>query len=125
MDYECDAHRVHLIVDHRVDARYDPSNLWPETRREPAQTEQFEIVDHRVDTRYDPSNLWPETRREAAQRDQLEISLNHKSACRDDVAGESPRRDREPSTVAAIWRSGRRASCAETSPRSAPRRLLK
>ena len=48
MDYERDEHRVHLIVDHRVDARSDPANLWPEPGRE------------------------------AARRDQLEISLNHK-----------------------------------------------
>jgi len=49
MDYERDEHRVHLIVDHRVDARCDPADLWPEPRRE------------------------------AAQRDQLEISLNHEA----------------------------------------------
>ena len=48
MDYERHEHRVHLIVDHRVDARSDSANLWPAPRRE------------------------------AAQRDQLEISLNHK-----------------------------------------------
>jgi hypothetical protein len=48
MDYERDEYGVHLIVDHRVDARYDPANLWPEP--------------------------W----REAARRNQLKISLNHK-----------------------------------------------
>ena len=48
MDYEHDEHRVHLIADHRVDARSDSANLWPAPRRE------------------------------AARRDQLEISLNHK-----------------------------------------------
>jgi hypothetical protein len=49
MDYERGEHRVHLIVDHRVDASYDPANLWPEPWREAAQRNQLEIsFNHKV-----------------------------------------------------------------------------
>ena len=49
MDYERDEHRVHPIVDHHVDAPYDPANLWSEPGREAVQRDQLEIsLDHKV-----------------------------------------------------------------------------
>jgi len=48
MYYERDAHPVHLIVDHRVDARSDSANLWPAPRREAAQRDHLEILDPKV-----------------------------------------------------------------------------
>jgi hypothetical protein len=43
MDYERDEQGVHLIVEHRVDASYDPANLCPEPWRKAAQRERIEI----------------------------------------------------------------------------------
>jgi hypothetical protein len=49
MNYERHKHRLHLIVDHGVDARCDPANLWPEPRREAEQSERLEIsLNHKV-----------------------------------------------------------------------------
>jgi hypothetical protein len=42
----------------------------------PVEHREHLIVYRRVDAAYDPANLWPEPWREAARKDQLEISLN-------------------------------------------------